>query len=308
MGDLVHTLPALTDLAARFPALKIDWLAEESFADIARLHPAVDKVIPLALRRWRKALWKTSTWREFACMRAELNAEHYDVVLDSQGLLKSAVLGKLVKGGPLVGYDARSIREPLASRLYHKTYAVSREQDAVSRNRLLFGQAFGYVPDLSRCDFGVRCGARLPWAPPAYAVLLTATSRASKEWPEAHWLELGRQLHTRYGLQAVLPWGAPHERERAERLAAALPDAVVAPRMRLTDCAALLGHAACVVGVDTGLTHLANAVDVPLVAIYTDTDPAKTGVVAGARAVNLGHAGACPSVDEVFGFLNGWLA
>ena len=160
MGDLVHTLPALTDLAARFPALKIDWLAEEGFADIARLHPAVDKVIPLALRRWRKALWKTSTWREFACMRAELNAEHYDVVLDSQGLLKSAVLGKLVRDGPLVGYDARSIREPLASRLYHKTYAVSREQDAVSRNRLLFGQAFGYVPDLSRCDFGVRCGAR----------------------------------------------------------------------------------------------------------------------------------------------------
>lgn len=303
MGDLVHTLPAVTDLARRFPAMAIDWLVEESFADIARLHPAVAGVVPIAMRRWRKALFSTGTWRELRAVRTTLRSSHYDLVLDSQGLMKSVLFGKLVRDAPMAGYDRASIREPMASLFYDKRYSVSWERNAVDRNRLLFGQVFGYEPDLVQCDFGVRTGPAPDWCPARYAVLLTATSRDSKLWPEASWVALGSTLTARDGLQCVLPWGNAAEQQRAQRLAALIPGALVAPRERLDVAAALLAHAQAVVGVDTGLTHLANAVDVPLVAIYTDTDPLRTGVVETARSRNIGGIGQCPDVGAVLAVL-----
>lgn len=141
MGDLIHTLPALTDLACRFPDLRVDWLAEEAFTDIPRLHPAVAQVLPIAWRRWRKQLWSPSVWRQMRACYQQLNATPYDLVLDAQGLLKSALAARLVRRTPLGGYAADSIREPLASRFYHKTYHVSRTLSAITRNRLLLGQA-----------------------------------------------------------------------------------------------------------------------------------------------------------------------
>ncbi len=299
MGDLVHTLPAVTDLSRRFPALAIDWLAEESFVDIAALHPAVDNVIPLAWRRWRRQLWSPATWRELGALRHTLRQTHYDLVLDSQGLLKSVLFARWVPDTPLAGYDRSSIREPLASLFYDKTYSVSRSLSAVTRNRLLFGQAFGYQPDLDQCDFGVPAPAPGD-LPTGQAVLLTATSRDSKLWPETHWMALADRLHAERGWPVMLPWGNPAERARAERIAAGRPFARVAPRLTLKQAAALLGNAVAVIGVDTGLTHLANALPVPLVAIYTDTDPQLTGVIPTPRARNLGGIGQCPDVDAVW--------
>jgi heptosyltransferase-1 len=206
--------------------------------------------------------------------------------------------------GPLAGYDWSSIREPLASLWYDKRYAISRDQSAVERNRQLFARVFGYTVGDS-VNFGIRPGDRPLWLPEQrYVVLLHATSRASKEWPEHCWTALGERLKQQYALLPVLPWGNASERERAERLAASLPGAIVAPRMGLTEAAGLLGNARAVVGVDTGLTHLANALDIPLVAIYTDTDPQKTGVIETPSATNLGGIGQLPSVEQVVAALS----
>ena len=301
MGDLIHTWPAVTDLVAHYSNVELSWLAEEAFADIAALHPAVGEVIPIAWRRWRKALLAKQSWQQMAAMREALRARPWDCVIDSQGLLKSALPAKLA-GGPLAGYDSHSIREPLASRFYDKQVSVSRELSAIERNRRLFAGVFGYAVE-GPPRFGVGQGERPSWLPDGpYAVLLHATSKASKEWPEQHWVDLGARLAAE-GLVCVLPWGNAQEAERAARLQAAIEGAVLAPRMRLREAAGLIGHAAAVVGVDTGLTHLANAQDVPLVAIYTDTDPALTGVVETARACNVGRAGVCPEVDEVYALL-----
>lgn len=303
MGDLIHTLPALTDLARRFPDVRVDWLAEEAFVDIPRLHPAVDKVIPIAWRRWRKRLWHPATWRALRACHQALNAHRYDLVLDMQGLIKSALVARWVRNTPLGGYAADSIREPLASRAYDKTYQVSRSLSAIERNRRLMGLAFGYQPDPTPPNFGIQPGPRPDWLDTNdYAVLLTATSRAEKEWPETHWLTLGAALQVQ-GLNVIWPWGSAPEHARALRLAEALPGSVAAPRLSLAQAAGLLGHAAAVVGVDTGLTHLANALDRPLVAIYTDTDPQLTGVVPSPRAINLGGVAACPAADAVLSAL-----
>lgn len=300
MGDLIHTYPALTELVRHYPNIEIGWLAEENFAEIPALHPAVGEVIPIAWRRWRRSLATPTTWRAFGQLKQRLAGGGWDVVVDLQGLLKSAWPARWAKA-PLAGYDRRSIREPLASWLYDKAYAVSWQLSAVERCRSLLGQAFGYQPS-GVAEFGIRAPERLSWLPQRYAALLHATSKASKEWPEPHWVALGQRLLAD-GIVSVLPWGSAPEQARAERLARQIPQAIAAPKLTLTDAAALLGHASAVIGVDTGLTHLANALNQPLVAIYTDTDPRATGVVESARACNLGGVNQCPDVEQVWAAL-----
>jgi heptosyltransferase-1 len=173
---------------------------------------------------------------------------------------------------------------------------VSRERHAVERNRSLTGLALRYEPE-GVPDFGLD-RARLKTPGERYAVLLHATARRDKEWPEANWIALGNTL-ARNGIDVVLPWGTPVERRRSERIAASVPRARVAERAPLDEVARLLAGAQFVVGVDTGLMHLAAALGVPLVAIFAGSDPSLTGPVGHGPLAVLGAQGAAPSMDEV---------
>lgn len=333
LGDVIHNLPVLSDLARAFPDAVIDWCVEEAFADIPRLHPALHRAIPVAIRRWRKGLTRRTVWREIGDFRQTLAAEDYDFVLDTQGLVKSALVAKAAPGVHL-GYSAAAAREPLAARFYDKTFAIPRNLHAVTRNRWLAAAAFGLPADFvetTPLDYGIvppplapawlgtapdAAGTRavaenvsaaegqtplVPSAAPRYAVLLSATSRDDKLWDEAHWIALGHALGE-LGITPVFPGGSAPERERAARLAAAIPGALAAPPLTLTDAAALLGHAALTVGVDTGLVHLSAALATPTLAIYTATDPALTGALAPAAngfVRNLGGKGAPPTPEQV---------
>lgn len=298
MGDVIHNLPIVADIRSRYPEAELHWLVEESFADIPALHPGVNQVIPVAIRRWRKSLYRPRTWREMRALRARLAQTEYDSILDTQGLLKSGLLARLAHGKRL-GLDARSAREALAARFYDATFAVDPTAHAVVRYRALSQQAFGLAPNLP-LDYGVRVpDLALHWLPDSrYAVLLHATSRAEKYWPAPDWIMLGHALQQR-GLTAVLPWGSLAEYECAQRLAAAIPNAVVAPRLTLKEAAVMLKQAALVIGVDTGLAHLATAVGVPTIGIYCGSDPAKNGLYAATPIRNLGQDGAPPSAAEV---------
>jgi len=299
LGDVIHNLPVATDLRRRFADAVVDWVVEESFADLPRLHPAVRKIIPVAVRRWRKALLSPTTWSEMAAYRRAARADFYDAALDTQGLLKSALIASQARG-PKLGHAADSARELLAARFYDRTFSVQKSLHAVERNRRLAAAAFGYSVDELPLDYGISAPPlAASWLPAGdYAVLLTATSRADKEWPEADWLALGQAMIT-MGMRCVLPAGSAAERERAERLAATLGRAVAAPPLGLTELAGLMAGARIVIGVDTGLTHLAAALDRPTVAIFCGSDPTLTGVFAGARAVNLGGIGKPPGAGEV---------
>ncbi len=300
LGDVLHNLPVVGDIALHHPHATIDWVVEESFAALPALHPAVRQVATVAMRRWRKSWWCSR--REIRTVCRELRSRHYDLALDTQGLLKSALFTHCASG-TRCGYDWGSAREPLASLFYDRRFAVPKDLHAVERNRRLAGLALGYEPQ-GAPDYGIRAPQlELPWLPDApYAVLLHATSRDDKLWDERNWIELGRRLHDA-GLRAVLPWGSGKERARSERLAAAISDAICPPRLDLNQAATLLGHARAVIGVDTGLSHLAAALDVPAVGIYTATDPGLTGLYAGTRAINLGGKGLSPSVDAVLAAL-----
>lgn len=298
LGDVIHNLPVISDIRRHFPEAVIDWCVEDAFAAIPRLHPGVDRVIPLAIRRWRKRLFSSATWREIAAFRRQLTANAYDLVIDTQGLAKSALVARQARG-PRAGYDADSAREPLAARLYDRRYAVSRELHAVVRNRQLSAAALGYVAD-GDPDYGIAAApAAFPWLPAGrYLVLLTATSRDDKLWPEAEWLALGNELAAR-GFTAVLPAGNRLERERAARLVACIPGALAAPPMSIPELASLLAGARACVGVDTGLTHLAVALKTPTVALYTATDPGLTGVLGTGFWRNLGGREHVPSAASV---------
>jgi heptosyltransferase I len=299
LGDVVHNLPVATDLAAHFPGVKIDWVVEESFADIPALHPAVNRIIPVALRRWRNNILQKSTWREIAAFKKNLQLENYDAVLDTQGLIKSALITRWARGKKC-GYDFSSAREPLASLVYDQKYFIEKQLHAVERNRKLSRQAFDYN-DNSIVNYGIAAPPlKANWLVSGkYVVLLHATSRTDKEWPEASWLALGKQLHER-GIFCVLPWGNEAEKNRAARLAAEMPDAIAAPKLSIKQAAGLIAGAEMVVGVDTGLTHLAAALNQPVVAIFCATSPGLTGVFGNPRAINLGDAGRAPSVEQVW--------
>jgi heptosyltransferase-1 len=293
LGDVVHQCPAVTD-AARIPEASIDWVVEDAFAGVARMHANVARVIPVAVRRWRTALWRPAVWSEIAAFRRSLEAERYDAVIDTQGLLKSAFITRLSRG-TRHGMDGASAREPLAARFYDRTHYVARGLHAVERNRRLTAAALGIHPQPS-VDYGLRRGAAPDGKLPAsYSVLLTMTSRADKLWPEARWVELGRAL----ALPVVLPWGSTEERSRAERIGQGIGQAIVPARMTLEALAQVLGHARNVVGLDSGLTHLAAALGVPAVAIFCGSDPALTGLYGAPRAANVGAPGRAPQVFEV---------
>jgi heptosyltransferase-1 len=292
LGDVVHNCPAVSDAARKLPAAEIDWVVEEPFAAIAAMHAAVRRVIPVRLRRWRGEWWRGATWREIGAYRAAVRAERYDAVIDTQSLIKSAALSTFALG-ERHGLDASSAREPLAARFYQRRHAVPRDLHAVERNRRLAAQALGYALDLP-LEYGlapvVANGGNAP-----YAVFLTMTSRADKLWPEEHWIELGRAL----GPRIVLPWGSDAERARAARIAAALPQAEVGPRMTIEQLARLFARADAVVGVDTGLTHLAAALGARTVGIYCGSDPALTGIYGAPRAANVGTLGLPPTPAQV---------
>jgi heptosyltransferase-1 len=303
LGDVVHNLPVVADIRTALGDVAVDWVVERSFAAIPALHPGVRRVIPCELRRWRRSWRSAETRDEWRAFGRALREAAYDAIIDTQGLLKSAVLARLAQGRRY-GLDWRSSREPLRP-FYDRVFSVPRDLHAVVRNRRLCGLALGYEPG-DVLDYGLHMGsARAAWLPEGrFVVFLHATSHPSKLWPEDRWIALGR-AYAAADCRAVLPWGSPAERERSQRLAAALPGAIVPERMELDRVAGMLAAATAVVGVDTGLTHLAAALDRPVVGIYGVTSPGTTGVYAHGRAVNVGSRKGFPSVEAVLAALAG---
>jgi heptosyltransferase-1 len=295
LGDVVHHMPALTDARKAHPDATFSWLVEEAFAPLVRLHPAIDTVIPVASRRWRKSLYAPATIAEIRASFRDIRAQRYDEIVDTQGLLRTAILARAARG-VRHGYDASSVREPLASLFYDVRHRVERDTHAVERNRILSGLALGYAPDEAP-DFGLDRARIGKDSTSRYGLLLHATARREKQWPDADWIAFAKLFAQRFEL--LLPWGTEAERARSEYIAAAVPGARVPDRAPLDQVAKLIAGAQFVVGVDTGLLHLAAALGVPVVAIFAGSKPALTGPMGRGRLSILGDDGKPPSVDAV---------
>lgn len=278
MGDVLHTLPALTDAMHAIPGIRFDWAVEENFAQIPGWHPAVDKVLPVAIRRWRKHWFGSQQREERVLFKRELQSRQYDIVIDAQGLIKSAALVTRLSKGVKHGQDSRSAREPFASWWYDIRHEVSKKQHAVERTRELFAKSLGYEKPQTQGDYAIAGHfstiATEDTAP--YLIFLHATTRDNKHWPEDHWRGL-IELVQPMGLRVKLPWGAEHEHQRAQRLAEGFEYVEVLPKLSLEAVAQQLAGACAVVSVDTGLSHLTAALDRPNITLYGPTDPGLIG-------------------------------
>ncbi len=284
LGDLVHTLPALTDAGERIPGIRFDWVVEEAFAEIPGWHPGVERVIPVALRRWRKAPWQAWRSGEWGTFRQALLARTYDAVIDAQGLLKSAFITRMAQGLSF-GLDRYSARESLAACFYNHPLPVPKGQHAIERVRRLFAQALDYSTEGLPLRYGLDLGrlSPSPFASP-YLVLLHGTTWRSKHYPDSHWQRL-IGLAADVGYRVLLPWGNQQERTRAERLTGATEAVEVLPSLGLTELAGVIAGASGVVAVDTGLAHLASALERPGLFLYGPTDATLTGVTGKGQQV-----------------------
>jgi len=285
MGDIIHTLPALTDATRAIQDIRFDWVVEDSFVDIPAWHSAVDTVIPVSLRRWRKQPFKAVVSGEWKQFRQRLREHSYDYVIDAQGLIKSAFICKRARGQKH-GFDKASAREGLASRAYDVAHFIPRKQHAVQRLRRLFANALRYSMPDRMADYGVsREHFKTLDTEPAYAIFLHATTWPSKHWPVEYWQQLAH-LVTAANITVYLPWGNEQERLRAEQIAQVVPQAHVLSAMSLNQLATRMAAAHFVVGIDTGLAHLTAALGVPSVTLYGSTRADLTGTL-GACQVNL---------------------
>ncbi|MCU6195943.1 lipopolysaccharide heptosyltransferase RfaC [Citrobacter cronae] len=292
MGDVLHTLPALTDAQQAIPDIHFDWVVEEGFAQIPSWHSAVDRVIPVAIRRWRKAWFSAPIKAERKTFRDAVRLLQYDAIIDAQGLVKSAALVTRLAHGIKHGMDWNTAREPLASLFYNRKHHIAKQQHAVERTRELFAKSLGYNKPQSQGDYAIAQHFLTEVNADAgqYAVFLHATTRDDKHWPEANWRELIGLLNNA-GIRIKLPWGAAHEEARARRLAEGFPYVDVLPRMSLEEVARVLAGAKFVVSVDTGLSHLTAALDRPNITLYGPTDPGLIGGYGKNQYTQQSHSG-----------------
>jgi len=278
LGDIIHTLPALTDAALHYPTIKFDWVIEEAFKEIPLWHDRVDRVIPVAIRRWRKNLLKTFLSSDLHASIKTLRRVRYDMVIDAQGLIKSAFIAALARSRRSSGLSWDSAREKFASLLYHRQYHVNKNEHAVTRVRELFAKSLGYPTPEGPPNYAINV-SKFPASLNSaheYFVFLHGTTWSTKHWPESYWRQLAeiaeREKHIVY-----LPWGNELEKQRAERIQQGFSFIRVLPRLRISELAALIAKARGVVGVDTGFSHIAAALSIPTVSLYGPTDAKKSG-------------------------------
>ena len=284
MGDIFHTFPAISDLKTQYPNAIIDWVVEDGFKEIVDWHPGVNRAIPISLRRWMKER-NGKSWNEFKAWRKALHAENYDVVIDAQGLLKSAIISMIANATIAKGFDRKSAREPIASFFYNETYHVSKAQHAVERTRQLLGKAFGYEPK-PVLNFGINQNFSHVVKNPRKLMFIIGTSWVTKLWSTAHWQRL-TAIAIEEGYSVEVMWGSAEEKAIADSIIASNPKATrPLQRMTITAIAEKLVEAAGVIGLDTGFSHLAGALETPTIALYGATSPIKVGLI-GEHTSNL---------------------
>jgi heptosyltransferase-1 len=307
LGDVIHTLPVVQDIHANFPQARIDWVVERGFAPLVRRCAGVQRVIEVDLRRWRKQPLAAQTRAEWRAFKAELQRVAYGAVLDLQGLAKSALISWLARLGPggkryaMANASDGSSYEAPTRWVAQRVIPVALRSHAVQRARVVTAQALGYALP-TRLDYGLGAG-RLPPSPRPCVALVHGSSRADKLWPTSHWLGLGARLVAQ-GYSLALPHGSDAEQRVGEALAAQLEHASVWPRLNLDDLCDAMGACVGVVGVDSGLSHLAVALDLLHVQLYNFDTAWRTGPLGAAHQTSV-FATPYPTVDAVW---QAWLA
>ncbi|WP_158529659.1 lipopolysaccharide heptosyltransferase I [Parvibium lacunae] len=287
MGDVIHALPVVHDILHAYPQAQIDWVVEEAFAELVSAHAGVHQVLPIGLRRWQKNWLSRQHWWEFSQFKQQLQQDAYDFVFDLQGLAKSALIARWARKvrvaaqpatGKSYGFAAAAAKEPWSRYWIDSPLPINTRLPLIEQLRSVPAQALSYTVR-GKPEFGLQVPERylqvrlpVPLGPSqAYAILLHGTAAAYKLWPPQAWRSLAKALH-QLGMATVLPWGNEAEHQRAKAIAANIPSAHVMPeRYSILQWAAWMQGARVVIGLDTGLSHLAAALAVPTIFLFGAT-------------------------------------
>ena len=294
LGDVIHNFPMVSDINIKFPACTIDWLVEEAYVPLVKLHPSVHRIIPISLRRWRRSIFSRTTWQEVGSCIHEIKRHSYDLVIDSQGLIKSAVLAKLARG-PSCGFGAGYARESLAGMSYDIGIKIDRDQHMLDRCRKLTASALSYqAPE--KPNYGL-IKNNTTASQSNKALILCSSAQVKKLWPTDRWIEICHYLRS-LGFDCQFTWGNQTDRAICEQISSSTGGEIM-PKMHLGEIAGLVNQSRLVVGLDTGLLHLAAALEVPLISIFGASDPLKTGPRGDGIIQNCGSKNRFPGADEV---------
>lgn len=317
LGDVLHNLPIVWDIRAKHPNARIDWLVEESYVSL--LAPlltngefrGIDHIIPIAMRRWKNNPFSQQTRQEWRAFRQNLQATPYDMVIETQGLLKAAWLTRLAARSPnaviagLGNATEDSGYEPLVRLFYTDSVQVPLRCHAVERSRWVAAAVMNVPVPKNQPQFypiaflQTLKASKTPFNAP-YVLFFHATARAAKQWSESNWITLGNAL-AKQGKQVILPWGNAPEKAVSDRLSAQIANSIVSPALNISEWFGVILNAALTVGVDTGLTHLSAMMHTPTVELYCDSPRWKTEAYWSDNIKNLGDTGKPPSLDAVLG-------
>ena len=307
LGDVVHTLPAVMDIQKNFPHAQIDWVVEPGFASVVAACSAVHRVIACDMRHWRHNLWTPQTRLAWQAFKVALQQERYDAILDLQGLSKSALVSWLARTQPtgqryaMAHATHGSAYERPTRWVADVAIQIKPHVHAMERARLVCAQALGYALS-APVQYGLTFESPTLATNDKQIVLVHGTSRADKEWPLLHWHALGMRL-SEAGYHIMLPHGNEEERLRSEALAEMIPHTTVWPRMALDELMQAMAPCAGVIGVDSGLSHIAVALDLPHVQIYNFDTAWRTGPIGNPRQRSVVDF-PTPTVDAIW---SAWL-
>ena len=275
MGDVVQTLPAVSDLRRRFPHARIDWAIDTRWAELLRGNPDITEAIALPSRPRGSTKLRLSPWQKAAAQVRHLQAANYDLALDFQGLLKSATIAKLSRAACIIGFDRRQLREPLAGVAYTLCLYASSSH-VVDRYRELASFGDAQQPTLSAV-FPLPQGEPSGQLPANFVLASPQAGWGSKQWPAMFYSTLATLLWEGHRLPLLVDC-APAQEAYAETILRHAPaGSVVVHVSTIAQLIAATRKAAAVVGVDSGPLHLAAALGKPGVAIFGPTDPARNG-------------------------------
>ncbi len=272
LGDIVHAMVALQFIKASSPAMQIDWIVEERFAGVLKDNPDIDHILTVNLKSLKTN--KTGIFQQIKAVRGYAQ-NHYDLVIDAQGLIKSAVIAKLL-GKPIAGFDADSIREKAASWFYDVKLACPYDTNAVVRNAFVLSSPLGinitpehilnkkpylfFKNEDPQIDNFLRKDRK-------NIVLVIGSSWDNKNYPPAKFVKIAMALQ----LNCLVVWGSEQEKEKADWMATKSGTIQVMPRLDLNSLKALIAKADLLIGNDTGPTHMAWALNRPSITIFGPT-------------------------------------
>ena len=273
LGDIVHAIPAAAALRRAHPGARIDWAVDARHSELLELVPVLDRRVPISTG---------GAWSVLAAVR-ELRKYTYDVALDLQGLLKSAVLARLSGAKRVVGFPSALLRERTARPFYTETageaapHVIHKNLSALTALGVRVADVEFPIEDRrpavvaeARSRLGIGGGER-------FALLNPGAAWPNKRWPPVYFAEVARALRSRHALQSLVLWG-PDERALAQGIVdASEGSAAVSPETAIADLVSLSKAAALMVSGDTGPMHIAAAAGTPIVGIFGPTDPGRNG-------------------------------